>query len=238
MSNPIVSQIFSNAVEQYKNYLSQYIPDVENNDDIQRRIRQFVCLEEVFANHFIFDEIDLIETGVSGNVYYGLFGLMLGSVVEQFGGQMHSVDLDCESCENSIKIFGETLPNLKYKTYCKDSVDFLRQPPIIPNVVHLDSFDFQLFNPFPSALHCWNEFISIEKLMPSGSIIIIDDNWFNGTYLQWIENGVDDLIEIKYPIIGKGTHVFQETLSNRTNWEYIQTSQNPYENIKLVFKKK
>ena len=74
--------------------------------------------------------------------------------------------------------------------------------------------------------------------MPSGSLILIDDNWFNGTYLQWIQNGVDEFIEIKYPIIGKGTNVFQETLRNNTNWEYVKTNQNPYENIKLVFKKK
>jgi hypothetical protein len=234
----VVSDLFENSIETYKNYVSQHIPNFETNDNFQKRIRQFMCLQDVFENHFGFDEINLIETGVSGNIHYGLFGLMLGNLVNGFGGQMHSVDLDCESCENSKKIFHDVLPNLKYKTYCMDSLEFLQRPPIIPNVVHLDSFDFQLFNPFPSALHCWNEFISIEKLMPSGSIIVIDDNWFNGTYLQWIQNGLDQLIEIKYPIIGKGTHVFQETLRNNTNWEYIETNQNRFENIKLVFKKK
>jgi hypothetical protein len=234
----VVSDLFENSIETYKNYVSQHIPNFETNDNFQKRIRQFMCLQDVFENHFGFDEINLIETGVSGNIHYGLFGLMLGNLVNGFGGQMHSVDLDCKSCENSKKIFEDVLPNLKYKTYCMDSLEFLQRPPIIPNVVHLDSFDFQLFNPFPSALHCWNEFISIEKLMPSGSIIVIDDNWFNGTYLQWIQNGLDQLIEIKYPIIGKGTHVFQETLRNNTNWEYIETNQNRFENIKLVFKKK
>ena len=234
----IVSDLFKKSVEDYKNYVSQHIPNIETNDNFQKRIRQFMCLQDVFENHFDFDEINLIETGVSGNVYYGLFGLMLGNLVNSFGGQMHSVDLDCESCENSKKIFNDVLPKLKYKTHCMDSLEFLQKPPIIPNVVHLDSFDFQLFDPFPSALHCWNEFISIEKLMPSGSLVLIDDNWFNGTYLQWIQNGVDELINIKYPIIGKGTHVFQETLRNNTSWEYIETSQNRFENIKLVFKKK
>jgi hypothetical protein len=233
-----LSDLFENSVEIYKQYISQYISDVETNYGFQLRISQFIYLKDVFEEHFNFDEINLIETGVSGNVNYGLFGLMLGSLVNQFGGRMHSVDLDCESCENSKKIFNDVLPNLKYKTYCMDSLQFLQKPPIIPNVVHLDSFDFQLFDPFPSALHCWNEFISIEKLMPSGSLILIDDNWFNGTHLQWIQNGVDEFIEIKYPIIGKGTHVFQETLRNNTNWEYVKTNQNPYENIKLVFKKK
>jgi hypothetical protein len=207
-------------------------------EDVFSKHQCNIVISSSWRFHFDFDEINLIETGVSGNIHYGLFGLMLGNLVNGFGGQMHSVDLDCKSCENSKKIFEDVLPNLKYKTYCMDSLVFLQRPPIIPNVVHLDSFDFQLFDPFPSALHCWNEFITIEKLMPSGSIIIIDDNWFNGTHLQWIQNGIDDLIEIKYPIIGKGTHVFQETLRNNTNWEYIETNQNRFENIKLVFKKK
>ena len=51
------------------------------------------------------DEINLIETGVSGHLDYGLFGLFFAHVVDQYGGQMHSVDLNCESCLSSETIF-------------------------------------------------------------------------------------------------------------------------------------
>ena len=145
-------------------------------------------LVECLSEHFDFDEINLIETGVSGCLDYGLFGLFFAHVVDQYDGQMHSVDLNYESCLSSENIFKSELPNLTYKTYCQDSVEFLKNPPIIPNIIHLDSYDFQLFNPFPSALHVWKEFKAIEHLMPKGSIIIIDDNWKQDTILQWIQN--------------------------------------------------
>jgi hypothetical protein len=241
-SNKILSrdfnEIFKISSKKYENYLSEFIPNFSTNIGYQLRLNQFNSLKEIFENHFEFDEINLIETGVSGNINYGLFGFLLGSLVSEFGGQMHSVDLDCKSCEKSKEIFSENFPNLKYKTYCMDSVEFLNTPPIIPNLVHLDSYDFQLYHPFPSTLHCWKEFISIEKLMPPKSIIIIDDNWFAGTHLQWIQNGNNELVEIKYPIIGKGTHVYHESFDLKSNWRFIETKQNRYENIKLVFIKK
>lgn len=233
-----LSSYFDNAKIIYKDYISKFIPNFDTHWGYQHRIRQFDTIIKSIKDDFPFDEINLIETGVSGRLDYGLFGLMLGSLVSDYGGQMHSVDLDCDSCNSSKKIFSEVLPLLKYKTYCMDSISFLSHPPIIPNIVHLDSVDFDLYNPFPSALHCWKEFITIEKLMPSKSILIIDDNWIKGTFLQWITNNKSELIEVKYPLIGKGVHVYQEIKNSDTNWELIGNHYTSTDNIKLIFRKK
>jgi len=226
------------AKNDYCSFMSSNVDNFWRKNGYKDRLIQMDVFTEVMLSHFEFDEINLIETGVSGKLSYGLFGFFLGSLVSNYGGQMHSVDLDCESCKSSEEIFSKNIKNLKYKTYCKDSVEFLKYPPIIPNIVHLDSYDFNLYNPFPSALHCWKEFEAIEKLMPTGGIIFIYDNWMKGTFLQWFQNGNESLEEIKYPVIGKGANIYNEVLQNRTNFELLDEFHRPFKNTKIYIKKK
>lgn len=226
------------AKEKYCNFMSNQVSDFYENYGYKHRVEEIDIFSEIILEHFEFDEINLIETGVSGNISYGMFGFFLGALVENFGGKMHSVDTNCESCYRSEKIFNKELPNLKYKTHCQDSVSFLEKPHIVPNIIHLDSYDFQLFDPLPSALHGWKEFTSIEKLLPQNSIIFIDDNWFKGTYLQWFENNQEYMELIKIPVIGKGAHIYQEVLSERTNFELIGNHHKPYTMVKIYIKKK
>lgn len=234
-----LKQILLNSINGYNTYLETKIENFYNHEGYKLRVRQMYTLVDCLSEHFNFDEINLIETGVSGRLDYGLFGLFFAHAINQYGGQMHSVDLDYESCLSSETIFKTELPNLKYKTYCQDSIDFLNTPPIIPNIIHLDSYDFQLFDPFPSALHAWKEFTAIEKLMPKGSIIIIDDNWKQGSFLQWFQNGNESKINIDYPMIGKGAHLYQEAIEGRIGWELVGNHYyNSYDNLKIVLKKK
>lgn len=226
------------AKEKYIDYMSQNISDFNSNYTYKHRVKEINIFSEIILENFEFDEINLIETGVSSNVLYGMFGFFLGALVENFGGRMHSVDINCEGCQRSETIFGEELPNLKYKTHCQDSVSFLEKPPIIPNIIHLDSYDFNLFDPYPSALHTWKEFSKIEKLLPKNSIIFIDDNWLKGTNLQWFENGQEYYENIDFPIMGKGAHVYQETISNRTDFELIGNHHVSYDMVKVYVKKK
>lgn len=229
--------ISEESIIQYKKYIEKNVGNIDDDWNFNLRMRQMKSIENILVTEFDFDEIRMIETGVSGNINYGMFGLYFASLVDKYGGEIHSVDLNCDFCKNSEEIIHIEFPNLKYKTYCKDSVDFLKVPPIIPNLIHFDSYDFELFDPFPSALHTWKEFKQIEHLMPIGSIIVIDDNWRKSTYLQWIENGVDGLYEIKYPFIGKGVHLYQESIANRINWKIVGDHYDTFDNIKLILKK-
>jgi len=225
------------SIKYYKNFIEQKLGNIEDDWNFNLRMRQMKSIQDVLVEEFEFDDIRMIETGVSGNIYYGMFGLYFANLVDKYGGEIHSVDIDCSVCKSSEEIIKSEFPNLKYKTYCDDSVHFLKTPPIIPNLIHLDSYDFNLFDPFPSALHTWKEFVSIEKLMPAGSIMIVDDNWRNSTVLQWIENGVSELHEIKYPFIGKGTHLYQESVANRISWKIVGNHYDTYDNMKLILKK-
>lgn len=233
-----LKEILLNSIEKYNKYLENKVKNYYDHEGYKLRVKQMYTLVDCIPEYFNFDEINLIETGVSGRLDYGLFGLFFAHAINQYGGQMHSVDLNLESCLNSENIFKTELPNLKYKTYCQDSLEFLTTPPIIPNIIHLDSYDFQLFNPFPSALHAWKEFKAIEHLMPKGSIIIVDDNWRQESVLQWFQNGEETWNKIIYPIIGKGSHLYQEALNQNIGWELIGKHYSSYDNIKIILKKK
>jgi len=126
---------------------------------------------------------------------------------------------------------------LKSHHYVNDSVNFLKETEIIPNLVHLDSWDVDLKNPLPCALHGWREFEAIENKMPIGSILIVDDNWFRGTWVEWTyPNKPNERIDINYPILGKGALIWHFIENNKSNW--IKISEDTVgSNIKLVYKK-
>jgi len=229
--------------ESFNNYLIHMTTVVKNymkDAGYKRRRDQFIDFVNVFDSiEFPFDKLVTVETGVSQNYDDGLAGLLFGFATEKTNGKMFSVDIDSNRLQKSSKIFSEVIPNLEYHIIQEDSVKFLSNLSVIPNLVHLDSWDLDLKNPFPSALHGWKEFMIIEPKMPSGSIILIDDNFLKGTRVQWnYSNGHSENIDITYPIIGKGAHVYQHVLSGDSDWKLIGDHYKAGPNIKIMIQKK
>ena len=187
----------------------------------QDRYKQLEILIEEIKDEFNFEKIICIETGASQNLNDGAVGLFFAKLCELNGGEFHSVDND-ENIIKHSKIMYEN-HNLKVKHYLQDSVEFLENTEIIPNLIHLDSWDLDLKNPFPSALHGWREFIAIENKMPIGSIIIIDDNFFKGTWVSWNYGDEREIekIWIDYPIVGKGSMVYHFIENGKSNWKKL-----------------
>jgi hypothetical protein len=154
------------------------------------------------------------------------------------------VDLSEIIVERSKEIFSRYLPDSNINHHCMDSVDFLKSYEGSPNLVHLDSWDMDLTNPVPSMLHGWLEFEAIRDKMPSGSIIIIDDNFLRGTWVNWyhITNGAytGDFtkIDINYDIIGKGALIYHWSKKAETDWDLIGDHYHPGGNVKLIIKKR
>jgi hypothetical protein len=99
------------------------------------------------------------------------------------------------------------------------------------------------FGTYLGNLHGWLEFSAIKDKMPSGSICIIDDNYFNGTTVYWniFNNGthVNTLpIDVTYDVIGKGSLVYHWVKNYTTDWELIGDHYYAGLNVKLIFKKK
>jgi hypothetical protein len=215
------------------------IPDYDMSIGHENRRKQCQTLINSINDDFDFDEIFVLETGVSASYGDGLFGLFLGFITEKRGNKMISVDISNEAVHKGNEIFKNVIPQLNYSSFVDDSVEFLRNIDEIPNLVHLDSCDFNLFDPLPSALHGWEEFRAIESKMPKGGIIIIDDNYKKDTYVQWFhEDGREEHFTVTYPMIGKGAHVFQHVLNANSGWKLIGNHYNTFDNIKVIIQKK
>lgn len=210
----------------------------------QRRLSQSKDVYFTLKEHFDFDKIECIETGATQNLDDGCFGLYLAKVTESSGGVYHSVDIYDDIVNKSKLIFEKYLPNFKIQHHVSDSIDFLESYQGNPNLVHLDSWDLDLTNPIPAMLHCWLEFVAIKDKMPSGSIIIIDDNFLKNTWVDWniIEDGKYtgeyQRIDITYDIVGKGSMVYHWCQKENNDWDLIEDNHKVGENIKIIIKKR
>jgi hypothetical protein len=210
----------------------------------QNSIEDSKIIDKVLEFFFNFSDVECIETGTSYGGDDKNFGLYLAHYVSEYGGRMSSVDIDWERCEKSQKFIESLFPNVQYKTYTSDSVEFLKNYQGSPNLVLLDSYDLDITNPLPSMLHHWLEFVEIKDKMRRGSILIIDDNFFRGTTVYW--NVLDhdgNLIEtiptdIKHEITGKGALIYHAVKEKRvTDWELIGDHYKVGPNQKLIFRK-
>lgn len=232
-------QVFIDAYDNYLNHMRTVIHDYDNHSGHGDRRRQCQTLIDSLNDDFNFDKIVVLETGASSSYDDGLFGLFLGHVAKKTNGKMISVDISEEIVNTSKKIFDNSIPELDYSVNVGDSVFFLKNIEEIPNLVHLDSWDFNLFDILPSALHGWEEFKSIESKMPTGSIIVIDDNYPKNTNMQCVySDGRVETTTVCYPMIGKGAHVYQHVLHNSTSWKLIGTHYDSPNNIKIIIQKK
>lgn len=208
------------------------------------RVKQAEELHDYLVEHFNFSYIECIETGASQNLDDGCFGIYLAKICESNNGIFQSVDLSENVIEKSKKILSNFLPNFTINYHCVDSVEFLKSYKGSPNLVHLDSYDLDLKNPIPSMLHGFLEFQAIKDKMPSGSLIIIDDNFLKGTWVQWnkvingeITNSYEK-IDINYEIVGKGSLIYHWCQKSETDWDIIGDHYQPGSNIKIVIKKR
>lgn len=198
----------------------------------------------VLKDHFMFENIECIETGASQNLDDGCFGLYLGKITESRGGVYNSVDIDSNIVDKSVDIFNKYLPNLNINHNIGDSISYLREYKGSPNLVHLDSWDLDLTNPIPSMLHGWLEFVEIKDKMPSGSIILIDDNFLKDTWVNWNEiidglpTGNFKRIDITYDIIGKGALIYHWCQKVDTEWNIIGDHYKAGNNIKIIVQKR
>ena len=199
----------------------------KNNSSAHDRVEQLILLTSILEDNFKFGKVISLETGASKSWLDGMVGYYFASLSNKTGGEFYSVDLD-EITTEVIEAYKNIDPELKINHYTQDSVEFLKNVPVIPNLVHLDSWNVDLMNPLPCALHGWREFEAIESKMPIGSIIIIDDNWFRGTYVDWniwSNNKIVKTykIDINYPLLGKGAHIYQWVYPEDKNWKLLST---------------
>lgn len=85
-------------------------------------------------------------------------------------GSFQTIDLDEAACE----LTRELIPSAAVAQ--GDSVQVLTRSDSVIDLLYLDSYDVDMANPHPAALHCLMEFCSARPRLRSGSIVFIDDS--------------------------------------------------------------
>ena len=123
----------------------------------------------------------IVETGTSA---YGTDSSRLfDSYITRFGGRFYSVDINPRARRRL------TFQHSRNSHFIvSDSLNFLenfrlRSTDIKVDLVYLDSWDVDWFNPNESAIHGYNEYLRIKNNLKSGSVIVIDDT---PRTLDWI----------------------------------------------------
>ena len=237
-----MKEIFRESYEGYLTYMSTLVPNFRETFGSNARRKQCESVVDSINERFGFEKLNIVETGASHNPYDGIFGYFLALAAFKTDGKIVTVDINEEFLNKNKEIYNNHFPKLNCGFHKGDSVEFLKslQGDDVPNFIHLDSWDLNLKNPLPSALHGWNEFVAIESKMLSGSIIVIDDNFISGQWVEWnySDGRKSERITITYPILGKGANVYQYVLSGNSDWDLIGTHYKDLGNIKVIIQKK
>lgn len=227
--------IIRNEVETYKEQLQRM-------NGRSERSTQADSIFKVLESHFKTEgSINIVETGASHNWDDGMMGLLFARITQKTGGKMWMVDIDKDVIESSRGVFkNEGIDCVEFVV--GDSVKFLKDFNEKVDIIHLDSWDLNLFDPFPSALHGWREFEQIKDKVSNETIIIVDDNYLAGTWVDW-NHTVDgntiktERITIEYPCVGKGSHIWWWVQQPENGWDLL--SENiAGQNLKIICKKK
>lgn len=227
-------EIIKEQVDRYKNRLQQM------NGRPERSNQADSILKVLIKNFKTEGPINIIETGASQDWNDGMMGLMFAKISQETGGKMWMVDIDQTIIEKSKEIFGQQgITCVEF--IVQDSVDFLKSFNDKVDIIHLDSWDLDLMNPFPSALHGWREFDTIKDKITNNTIVIVDDNFLDGTWVDWnhMINGEfvsTERVTISYPCVGKGSHIWWWVQQPENGWKLLSEN-TAGQNIKVICKK-
>ncbi|NDA63551.1 MAG: class I SAM-dependent methyltransferase [Chitinophagia bacterium] len=126
----------------------------------------------------------IIETGCVRrleNFGDGMSTVIFDKYIDQNDGECYSIDINPNNIELAKSI------TKKVNLICSDSISYLfeknkelRQQNRYVDLLYLDSFDFDAYNPHPSAMHHIMELLCIWPSCQSGTIIAVDDNFEGG----------------------------------------------------------
>lgn len=222
--------------------LEKYKLQYENSNYYNHeRVKEAGVVDAILKEHFKLDRLECIETGCTSNTYdnFGLY--LLDFIEEKGGGSFSTVDINPDLIAKSRELLGN-----RASFHCGDSIEFLQSYSGSPTLIHLDSWDLNAVDPMPSMLHCWLEFNAIKEKMPSGGIVMIDDNYFKDTQISWhtYQNGVEiekrDVV-FEAEVVGKGSLIYHWIKNYKTDWILIGDRYSSvkcgHTNAKIIIKK-
>ncbi len=150
----------------------------------------------------------ILESGIAIQSTY-----LFNEVVRKYGGYFWSVDNDPELVAAHQ---GNMCPGTKLVH--NDSVAFFKEwtsTSGIPkaNIIYLDSYDLDFYNPEPSAKHCLAEYMALKPAIKKDTLLLIDDTPMNPYWLDTRGSTYYDMLDYygMFGIMpGKGMYVLDE----------------------------
>jgi hypothetical protein len=156
----------------------------------------------------------ILESGIAIQSTY-----LFNEVVRKYGGQFWSVDNDPELVAAHQ---GNMCPGTKLVH--NDSVAFFKEwintstytsgiPSEKADIIYLDSYDLDFYNPEPSAKHCLAEYMSLKPAIKKDTLLLINDTPMNPYWLDTRDDTYYDMLDYygTFGIMpGKGMYVLDE----------------------------
>jgi hypothetical protein len=169
----------------------------------------YLTFKELFKNMKDLKEPIILESGIASQGTQSTY--LFNEVVKKYGGRFWSVDINPYLIENNK---GNMCPATQL--VCNDSVSFFKEwsnNNKEANVIYLDSYDLDFYNPEPSGLHGLSEYKALLPVIKKNTLLLIDDTPKNPYWLDTRGKIFDDM-SLFYKknnfLPGKGMYILNE----------------------------
>lgn len=131
----------------------------------------YLTFKELFRQMNEKKDLTILETGIAAHGTQSTY--LFDSYIRKYGGRFYSVDINPALIEMHQ---GNMCPGTTL--YCQDSVEFIKKWTTEHkhvDVVYLDSYDLNFYDPQPSGTHGLNEYNAILPVLHKDSLLLIDD---------------------------------------------------------------
>jgi len=170
----------------------------------------YLTFKELFKNMISIKEPIILETGIASAGTMSTY--LFNEYIRKYGGRLWSVDTNQNLVLSNQ---GNMCPATTL--VCDDSVHFLSNWVKNNNnnkvdVVYLDSYDLDWYNPHPSAMHGLNEYLALIPSLKTGTLLLIDDTPVNPYWLDnrgQLYNDMTNYYNMNHELPGKGQYVLK-----------------------------
>lgn len=153
----------------------------------------YLTFKELFKNMNRRSNLKILETGIASAGTQSTY--LFNEYVKKYGGQFWSVDINRDlvnahkgnMCPATTLVYGDSVNFLN--GWVKDNKD------VQADVIYLDSYDLDFYDPHPSAMHGLNEYLALIPALKKNTLLLIDDTPANPYWLDTRGQLYDDMIQ-------------------------------------------
>jgi hypothetical protein len=169
----------------------------------------YLTFKELFKNMSTDRPLNILESGIASAGTQSTY--LFNEFVRKYGGRFWSVDINRALVDRHS---GNMCPATTL--VCEDSVSFFAEwtkKNETADVVYLDSWDLDFYNPNPSGVHGLREYQALVPAFRPGSLLLIDDTPSSPYWLDTRGQLYNDMIRLytaRGVFPGKGMYVLSE----------------------------